>query len=181
MRYDSALLRGVERGIQPPILRIFRFKNATVSFGRLQKLRDIAPLVTPGWDVVQRPTGGGIVFHKNDLCLSLCWPRGHAPLPARAQDQYRWIHSVIMEALGSGLRMAACGDAAPPSEPFATRTCFQNPVGYDLLDHQKKIVGGALQCTRRAILYQGSLQRMLSASEEEDLLTAFQTQLHAGS
>ena len=54
--------------------------------------------------------------------------------------------------------MAACRDVAAPEEPFSVRTCFANPVGFDLLKDGKKIVGGALRCTRRATLYQGSLQ-----------------------
>ena len=180
MRWDVELLNGVERGTLPPSLRFFRFLEPTVSFGRLQKLKDVRSLVPRGWSTVQRPTGGGVVFHDGDVCLSLCWPVGQNPLPTRPQEQYRWVHSAILEALRPtiSLRMAECCDAPQPEEPFHVRACFHNPVGYDLLWNQKKIVGGALRCTRQATLYQGSLQMTISSSQQSRLLIAFQTRLH---
>jgi hypothetical protein len=70
--------------------------------------------------------------------------------------------------------MADCRDAAAPEEPFAVRTCFANPVGFDLLKDETKIVGGALRCTRRATLYQGSLQLPDAPAFEHRLQAAFQ-------
>src|SRR5690242_8030436 len=98
MRYDINLLNDVAQRVTPPTIRFFRFKEPTVSFGRLQTLNHVLPLVPADWTVVQRPTGGGIVFHENDLCLSLTWPRGQTLVPSRPQDQYRWIHSIILKA-----------------------------------------------------------------------------------
>ncbi len=183
MRFDASLLHGVEQGTEPPTLRFFTFKNPTLSFGRLQKLSDIRSLVPPGWETVQRPTGGGIVLHNGDFCFSLTWPKGSLPLPKRTQDQYRWIHEVLLEVLAQdqAVRMAACCDAPKSEEPFATRSCFQNPVGYDLLKDQKKIVGGALRCTRTATLYQGSLQAPVSVEFVERLSLAFKTRLELNS
>jgi lipoate-protein ligase A len=180
MRVDVDLLNGIERRDGPPTLRFFRFKEPTVSYGRLQKLVDIAALVPAGWDIAQRPTGGGVVFHNTDLCLSLSWTEAHGPLPKRRQEQYRWIHAVILEALsaGSGLRMAACSDVSNPAEPFSKRTCFKNPVGYDLVREEQKMVGGALWCTRRSTLYQGSIQLPLSKQLESQLFAAFERALN---
>lgn len=182
MRADAETLSRVELGDAPPTLRFFRFKSPTLSFGRLQKRENVAPLIPPGWDCVQRPTGGGIVLHNNDLCFSLCWKDGQSPLPKKPQEQYRWIHAIVLDALKADVpvRMAACSDVSAPKEPFDVRTCFQNPVGFDLLKDDSKIVGGALRCTRRATLYQGSLQIAVSPALEERILTAFRIRL-AGS
>jgi lipoate-protein ligase A len=177
MRYDVDLLKAVEEGNVPPTVRFFRFKEPTVSFGRLQKLKDIAPLVPPGWASVQRPTGGGIVFHKIDLCLSLSWRRETVPLPSNLHDVYRWIHTVIREALGDHLRMASCADGCNKKAPFATRECFMNPVSYDLLNGKQKVVGGALHCRRNAFLYQGAIQNAPTRNFEESLRVAFERAL----
>jgi hypothetical protein len=109
----------------------------------------------------------------------LCWPIGAAPLPIRTQDHYRWIHTVILEALRgvAPLRMAACADTGQISEPFAERRCFSNPVGFDLLRDRQKVVGGALARTRRAVLYQGSIQIPVPPSFENDLQHTFAAHL----
>ena len=77
--------------------------------------------------------------------------------------------------------MAACCDAVPSQEAFAVRSCFTNPVGYDLMINQQKIVGGALRCTRGATLYQGSIQGMTApdiASLSEAFLKHFRLPAH---
>jgi len=180
MRYDAELLQRVEQGSETSTLRFFRFSRPTVSYGRLQKLRDVTALVPTGWEVVQRPTGGGIVFHQDDFCFSLCWKAGSGPMSFRPQEQYRWIHSVVLDALNEEkrMRMAACCEAVPSGERFAVRTCFQNPVRYDLLRGQEKILGGALRCTRRATLYQGALQILISPKQEAHLRAAFSSRLN---
>jgi lipoate-protein ligase A len=174
MRYDAETLAGVERGEVPPTLRFFRFAGPTVTFGRLQNSKTIAPLVPQAWDSVQRPTGGGLVFHQNDLCLSLCWPKGKAPLPRKPQDQYRWIHSVILQAMPSDFRMSSCCETPRASSPFEICTCFTNPVGHDIMRGDQKIVGGALSCKKEATLYQGSIQTIATGDLERRLLNKFQ-------
>jgi lipoate-protein ligase A len=181
MQFDADTLGGVSHDTVKPTLRFFRFKNRTVSYGRLQKPDLVDSQIPYGWETVRRPTGGGIVFHDGDLCLSLCWRARQGPLPRRPQDQYRWIHSIILGVLAKetsdSVRMAACCDVKAPDEPFAVRTCFQNPVGYDLLKDQQKIVGGALRCTRVATLYQGSIQIPIDSRVEGLLGSAFQERL----
>ncbi|HVO33288.1 MAG TPA: hypothetical protein VMU17_05175, partial [Elusimicrobiota bacterium] len=122
---------------------------------------DVRRRVPPGWALVRRPTGGGIVFHHQDLCVSLAWRHGQAPLPAKAKDQYAWIHGVIQEALANlqPLRLAGCADVRPSNSAFHERTCFTHPAGYDVLSADgRKLVGGALALRRNATLYQGSIQ-----------------------
>jgi len=159
MRFDRDTLTAVEQGAEPT-LRFFRFSEPTVTYGRLQTTEGIRSLVPDGWPVVQRPTGGGIVFHENDLCLSLCWPKGLTGIPTRPSDQYRWVHERILKALRStvNLRMSGCCDTPMSPSPFAKRQCFTEPVGYDLMEGADKRVGGALLHHRTAVLYQGSIQ-----------------------
>jgi lipoate-protein ligase A len=169
MRLDAELLNGVECGVLPSTLRLFRFKEPTVSYGRLQKLSDVSSRIPHGWAFVQRPTGGGIVYHHNDLCVSLSWSHGQAHVPRRAQEVYRWIHEIIRDAMQEPLRLATCRDLCAPKEPFPIRECFTSPVSYDLLAGEKKVVGGALRWIRQGALYQGSLQLDLFPKQDERL------------
>lgn len=158
MRQDRDTLMAVSRGEAPPTVRFFRFSAPTVTFGRLQKLSSIQSKVPSGWAVAQRPTGGGLVFHRNDLCVSFAWPKGQPPIPTATKEIYPWIHQLLKRGLGNSLKMAACADVCASKSPFETRECFTEPVGYDLLSEGQKVVGGALWNTRNAILYQGSIQ-----------------------
>jgi lipoate-protein ligase A len=175
MAYDLEMLRKVQYGGHPPILRFFRWSWPTVSYGKHQRLEHIGSHVPPGWDTAQRPTGGGLVFHEHDLCLSLCWRAGQPPLPARLKDHYAWIHNVLLDALqpGAETRLATCRDCAV-SAPFAVRDCFSEPVAFDVLQNDRKIAGGALCRQKDAFLYQGSLQNIADPDLEPRLAAAFQ-------
>jgi len=165
MAYDRATLDAVENGGVLATFRLFSFASPTVSYGRLQTLNHVHAQVPAAWPAVQRPTGGGIVFHDNDLCLSLVWRHGQSPLPRSPREQYRWIHGFVLSALRTGhdVRMAACAD--------------MKPVGYDLLIGTAKVVGGALYRRREATLYQGSIQGSFGADLPARLQNAFRSLL----
>ncbi len=175
MRIDLETLVGVEEGHLPPTLRFFRWAQPTVSYGRLQKLADVQPAIPAGWAAVRRPTAGGVVFHENDLCLSLSWPHDHPLLPPKPTEQYAWIHRVILEALTPiiPLRLASCCETRAEFAPGGARKCFDYPVGYDLLSDENKIVGGALARRRHASLYQGSIQGIADPQLESRLRQTF--------
>jgi lipoate-protein ligase A len=159
MAYDEQTLEQLQQGAAPAV-RFYQWLSPTISFGRLQKQEHIRDLIPQGWKAVQRPTGGGIVFHDQDLCVSLCWREGDAPLPTRLKEVYPWIHGIIREALApfSDLQMARCDDCQTAETPFQSRQCFTEPVVFDLLRKGKKVVGGALCRRGDAFLYQGSIQ-----------------------
>lgn len=180
MDFDrQTLARAQENLDASAVLRFFRFHQPTVSFGRLQKREDIQSLIPPDWPAVQRPTGGGIVFHSDDLCLSLCWRQGIAPLPLRIQDQYAWIHRVIQKVITpfQEVTMASGRDGKSRPSSFPVRQCFQEPAMFDLLSDHRKIVGGALCRQKNVFLYQGSIQGIFHLDLEPLLLRTFQEQL----
>jgi lipoate-protein ligase A len=181
MDFDRATLAAVGAGTQAPTLRFFRWKEPTATFGRLQDEVQFRTAIPPAMPIARRPTGGGLVLHDQDLCLSLCWPRGLNGVPADPQSQYAWIHRMLQEALGGieALDMLACCDAPVSKEPFETRRCFANPVGSDLLKAGRKIVGGALARQKNATLYQGSIQELAAAGLEHKLFPVLRERLSA--
>jgi lipoate-protein ligase A len=177
MAYDVETLAAVSIGA-PPVLRFFQFNEPTVTYGCLQRPDAIASLIPAGWPAVQRPTGGGIVFHCSDLCLSLCWPKSGTPLPDKPKSAYAWIHAVIRTALDNSVRMASCADECSHATSFAMRDCFTQPVGYDLMLGAQKIVGGAMRFTRSAVLYQGSIQNIPTRDLADQLAACFELAFH---
>lgn len=181
MEYDRETLQKLQDRDHPAVLRLFRWERPTASYGRHQRFPSLRHLIPSTWEAVQRPTGGGLVLHDQDLCLSLCWHAGQAPLPTRLKDVYSWIHSVILQAMPAraAARLAVCRDCAAPSD-FAVRHCFSEPVAYDILSEHQKVVGGALCRQQDVFLYQGSIQTFGDAAFEARLINAFQNILLIG-
>jgi lipoate-protein ligase A len=156
MDKDRALL--AEAPTAPrPVVRLFRWSEPTVSYGRTQKEADaraFANLVGVR-AVVQRPTGGGMVWHDRDLSLSIAWRRGDPAFPKCIKNVYRALHEVLAGALrGLGYDVSLY-QPVPQKVPGQ---CFVDPVEADVMWQGRKVVGGALRVAAGARLYQGTLQ-----------------------
>ena len=89
MGLDEAVLGSVSEGRQPPTLRFYGWNPPTVSLGYFQGLDDEVDREAcraAGVDVVRRITGGGAVFHDDELTYSVVIPERH-PL-ARARNNF---------------------------------------------------------------------------------------------
>ena len=152
MALDEVLL-GTAR---EPLLRIYRWERAAVSFGYFGKY---APVATawPGREIVRRMTGGGIVPHGADLTYSLIVPAGHAFAERSPREVYRAVHETIGALLTRAGEAAAL--AVPPTRA-GTGICFESPSEFDLLARGKKVAGAALRRTRNGLLLQGSIQEL---------------------
>jgi lipoate-protein ligase A len=107
----------------------------------------------------RRPTGGGIVIHKDDLTFSLFFKRESSIRPA---EIYSSLHNVIKEEFVKNNLALGTYDKESDYRPAVSgvsSNCFTNPVSDDLLDAgNNKVLGGAIRRFGNVILYQGSLQ-----------------------
>lgn len=170
MLRDSQLLDTLRLASARPVLRFFRWWEPTVSYGRLQSeeaARSYA--VSQGVrSVVRRPTGGGMVLHRDDLSWSFLWRKGDPQFPCCLKDIYRAMHQAAALAFTKAGHPATF--APPASGQGRPGLCFQEPVENDLLFGGKKVCGGAIQVTAWGRLYQGNIQGL--PVSEEDLLRA---------
>ena len=164
MAIDEALLEYATI----PLIRFYRWQSPALSFGYFGRFTDIAPYQCER-DLVRRWTGGGIVFHGEDLTYSLVIPTGDTAFAESSLSIYEKIHQALCDALsGTGWRavVAAVVDSDPGSATVTTRTgisnagysCFANPVRADVMIDGRKIAGAAQRRTRRGLLQQGSIQ-----------------------
>ena len=75
MARDHALLSSL--GTDEASLRIYRWKNPTISFGRNEQVRglyDRKLASKEGVEFVRRPTGGKAVYHDRELTYSVVLP-----------------------------------------------------------------------------------------------------------
>jgi lipoyl(octanoyl) transferase len=162
MSIDEALLESASI----PTIRFYRWHSAALSFGYFRKFSDVA-IYAAERDLVRRSTGGGIVFHGDDLTYSIVIPASDAAFDESSMVIYEKIHRALADALkGVGESVVVAGGVDPGGFSAATRAavtassydCFANPVRADVMMDGRKIAGAAQRRTRRGLLQQGSIQ-----------------------
>lgn len=142
MGLDEAILESVSAHEQPPTLRLYAWKPRAVSIGYFQGARDEVDLehcAELGVDVVRRLTGGGAVFHANELTYSIVMPDTHPLAHGEILDSYRSICAGVIAGLAS-LDVAA--EFAPLN---------------DIVSGGKKLSGNAQTRRRGCVLQHGTV------------------------
>jgi lipoate-protein ligase A len=175
MAADFLLLRRYpEAGRGRARFRAYGWHRPAFTFGYSQKIAWVrAQLpgdVPEGAELVRRPTGGGLVDHREDWTYALVIPRGHALEAARAVESYRVVHAALVEALGAcgqaAVLKARCeapeaGEGGECAAAKGPTVCFTRPELYDVLHPETgaKIAGAAQKRTKEGLLFQGSIWR----------------------
>jgi len=155
--------------------RSYGWHRPSWSFGYSQKIawvREHLPPEAEGAELVRRPTGGGVVDHREDWTYALVIPRGHELDAVRAAESYRTVHAALVAALGACGQPAAlkkhCEPEGETGEDGGACTavkgptvCFARPELYDILNPATgaKIAGAAQKRTKEGLLFQGSVWR----------------------
>jgi lipoyl(octanoyl) transferase len=126
MAIDEALLETAN----VPSIRFYRWNSPALSFGYFGKFADVATYATQR-DVVRRWTGGGIVFHGDDLTYSIIIPAASEFSSASSKSIYAAIHSALCDALNIDDQRAKLAPAAEAvvtvSENSSRADCGYNP------------------------------------------------------
>jgi lipoyl(octanoyl) transferase len=176
MATDSALLASVRAGA-PPVLRLYRWAPACLSFGRNQPahgLYDRARARALGIDFVRRPTGGLAVLHDAELTYAVVVPAGVLGGP---RDTY----CEISRALSAGLRrlgapVGLAGPSAAPPLAAGAPPCFAAAAAGEVVAGDRKLVGSAQRMEGRTLLQHGSI--LLHGDQRR--LTGLRTAEHPG-
>jgi lipoyl(octanoyl) transferase len=165
MAIDEALLETAEI----PTIRFYKWDHPALSFGYFGKFADVANHSTER-DLVRRWTGGGIVFHGDDLTYSIVIPAADPAFSESAMSIYAEIHASVCRALaacGQNAELAAVAvlyerrpeiNSAVIDRRYNKDACFDNPVRADVMSNGRKVAGAAQRRTRRGLLQQGSIQ-----------------------
>ena len=154
-------------------IRFYRWHSPALSFGYFGKFADVANYADER-DLVRRWTGGGIVFHGEDLTYSLVIPASDPTFAVSSMTIYEAIHRALADALnGIGERAVVAGEGVDPGRGNAAMvprragiidagySCFTNPVRADVMVDGRKVAGAAQRRTQRGLLQQGSIQNVI--------------------
>ena len=161
MALDETLVR--ERAGEVT-LRFYNWApGSALTFGYAQFVREVRAQAAAqqfAGKICRRPTGGGVVYHIDDLTFSLIFSSNDKPTVI-----YKNLHGAIQAALTLGGLCTQLFDkklpasAYAPSQHHQASACFTNPVENDLMQaNGQKMLGGAIRRFGQTVLYQGSLQ-----------------------
>lgn len=138
------------------VLRLYSWKEATVSFGRNEPARGLYDRTNAdalGIEFVRRPTGGRAVLHQNEVTYAVV-------APVRALGGPRASYLAINRGLAEGLSAIGAvvavtdhGEALPPD----SGACFGAPARGEVVAGEKKLVGSAQLRVGDALLQHGSI------------------------
>lgn len=196
MAVDFLMLQRYPRALVSRF-RHYGWRAPAFTFGYSQKIAFVRAALPSNetFDLCRRPTGGGIVDHRDDWTYSLVIPRGHPLEDVRATQSYREVHECLAAAL-QRQRIPAVTKKAAVNEPAEIThenrsardrrdaspavsggpgVCFERAELYDVVhvDTGEKIAGAAQKRNKHGLLFQGSLWRpALRIAIDEDKLHA---------
>jgi len=142
MAIDRAVLVANSNGKVPPTVRFFSWEPSAISIGYFQSLEDEIDLTTCkdlGVDYVRRITGGGAVYHEDELTYSIVIPESHKEISKNIMESYGRICGAVMNGLSNlGIE----------SE--------YKPIN-DIITNGKKISGNAQTRKMKTVLQHGTI------------------------
>jgi len=162
MAIDEAILIAYSRGDISPTLRIYGWRPPAFSLGYFQDPKmvlNIAKCNEENMPFVRRITGGGIIFHHQELTYSLVCSKDNINGYNSIKDSFRIICSFLINTYKKlGLKPEFASEQNPYFfKSSATKRqdsfCFASKERYDILIQGKKL-GGNAQRRRRDIIFQ---------------------------
>ncbi len=163
MAIDEALLRSFDPADSSPVLRLYSWDPPTLSLGRFQKAAEVLDLErcrADGVTVVRRVTGGGVIYHADELTYSLVCAPGQIPPAASIKDSFRLLTGFLLAFYRTlGLDVAYATDVVPEGTRLGERTafCFAGRESFDILANGRKIGGNAQRRLKGVIFQHGSI------------------------
>ncbi len=177
MATDEALFLSYKEKGGLPILRLYGWKPAAFSFGISQdpgRLFNAKALEACGISIVRRPTGGGALFHGNELTYCLVASTEDLGLETRdVKASYKKITSFLIEAYRSlGLEAAFAGDnnLQQDARHKIAELCSSRHEEYDIVIGTRKLGGNAQKRSKNIILQHGSIPISFDRRQPKDCL-----------
>jgi lipoate-protein ligase A len=165
MAVDEELLARAQAGETTPMLRLYTWRPPAVSLGRFQKLGaavNAEACRRRGIDIVRRITGGRAVLHNKELTYSIITRTDNPLFPANVHGAYKIIAAGLLQGLGNlgipaEMVSRSSRHAVLVKKDPKDAACFSTPSWYELLVHDRKIVGSAQRRLSGAFLQHGSV------------------------
>lgn len=156
-----------------PRFRHYGWHRPAFTFGYSQQIAVVRAQLPPGetFDLCRRPTGGGLVDHRDDWTYTLVIPRGHPLEEVRASQSYRCVHEALAAALRAQDVAAVTKNVADDDAGAGPAgVCFQRAEIFDVVHGRsgEKIAGAAQKRNKQGLLFQGTIWRPAAGGDALD-------------
>ena len=142
MAIDRAVIVSNSDNLVPPTVRFYTWSPPAISIGYFQSLVEEVDLNNCGKlgvDYVRRITGGGAVFHEEELTYSIVIPEFHPEIPKNIMESYGRICGAVIKGL----------------ENLGINSEYK-PIN-DIITNGKKISGNAQTRKMKTVLQHGTV------------------------
>ncbi len=163
MAVDEALLRSFDPAVSLPVLRLYGWEPPALSLGRFQKAVEVLDLERSrkdGVPVVRRITGGGVIYHADELTYSLICSPAQLPPASSIKDSFRELTAFLLAFYRRlGLRAEYAVDTLVDRSRLGEKTdfCFAGRETFDILVNGSKIGGNAQRRLKEVVFQHGSI------------------------
>ncbi len=166
MAVDTAIARAMDSSIEtsrsggglemsaPPTLRLYGWKEPTISIGYAQEAGRFSE---SGLPVVRRITGGRAVLHDMEVTYSIITGSDNPLFSYGIEGAYSLISGCIIKAL-KDVGLDACFSRGVKASRTGTRdACFYTPSRYEVMMGGRKLVGSSQRRFKNAFIQHGSI------------------------
>jgi lipoate-protein ligase A len=163
MAVDEALLNCFSPELSQPVLRLYGWCPPALSLGRFQDAAQVLDLQRcrhDSIDIVRRVSGGGTIYHADELTYSIVCTQEQIPSATSVKDSFRVLTGFLIGFYRVlGLDAAYAGDVEPDRSDLGARTdfCFAGRETFDIMLNGRKIGGNAQRRLKNVIFQHGSI------------------------
>jgi lipoate-protein ligase A len=163
MAVDEALLHSFSSEQTLPVLRIYGWSPPALSLGRFQNAEAVLDLERcrrDGVSIVRRISGGGTIYHADELTYSIFCAPGQIPSTTSVKDSFRVLTGFLIDFYRRlGLNASYAVETADDGDRLGERTafCFAGKESFDILIDGRKIGGNAQRRRKNVIFQHGSI------------------------
>jgi lipoate-protein ligase A len=163
MALDEALLSSFDPETSLPVFRLYGWYPPAFSIGRFQeaeKTLDPGKCRDAGIAAVRRITGGGIIYHADEITYSIVCAQKHIPGANSVKETFKKLCAFLLSAyrkLGVDAGFAVDRDFSGARLGQRTSLCFAGKEEYDIIVQGRKIGGNAQRRIKNVIFQHGSI------------------------
>lgn len=163
MAVDEALVASFDPATSLPVFRFYGWTPPALSLGRFQDAAatlDLERCAADHVPVVRRMTGGGVIYHHDELTYSIVCSQAQIGSGYSVKESLRRLCSFLVAGYRQvGIEAGFAVDHPEADGTLGERTpyCFAGREEYDIVAADKKLGGNAQRRGRNIIFQHGSI------------------------